>query len=285
VQEHVFFRWCDWYLEKQQKKLVGPVSDWFDDGTKLCYLVEEIGRAKMCDTLHNGKSFFPYPKDRAEKEINARCVIQYCKTKGSNIANVEPSDIVDGKEHAILSFLWQLNLGFTRTPPPIRPHAIKFNADGTKRDHIINHNILGTSEKMLLKWCQFTMASKEKAGQFSSSGSLVQMDTKIDDSTTNNYSKTVNNFSTDWKDGLALISLIHNSFPTDNWINGPGDFVDLNDPAHTLKVVFNCAEHHLGVPQLLNIEDLTKVDEPDAKSIMAYVNTIRLAILGLKGSR
>ncbi|KAL5270487.1 hypothetical protein ACHWQZ_G001266 [Mnemiopsis leidyi] len=76
----------------------------------------------------------------------------------------------------------------------------------------------------------------------------------------------VTNFTSSWRDGLAFASLIHKHRP---------DLIDFDSMSRdtakeNLETTFNVAEEKLGIPKLLDVEDVN-VDYPDEKSIMTYV--------------
>lgn len=79
---------------------------------------------------------------------------------------------------------------------------------------------------------------------------------------------SLNNFSADWKSGLAFCALIHRHRP--DLI----DYASLNasDPATNLELAFSVAEEHLDIPRLLDIEDLLELPRPDERSVMTYVS-------------
>lgn len=78
----------------------------------------------------------------------------------------------------------------------------------------------------------------------------------------------VRNFSTCWRDGLALNAIIHRHRP---------DLIEYNalsrgTPNENLELALRIAEEKLGIPRLLDPEDVN-VENPDEKSIMTYVVT------------
>eukprot|EP01095_Lingulamoeba_sp_RSL-Kostka_P016996 TRINITY_DN85_c0_g1_i2.p1 TRINITY_DN85_c0_g1~~TRINITY_DN85_c0_g1_i2.p1 ORF type:complete len:1520 (-),score=772.40 TRINITY_DN85_c0_g1_i2:137-4696(-) len=77
----------------------------------------------------------------------------------------------------------------------------------------------------------------------------------------------VENFHKSWKDGLALNALIHAHRPD------LLDFDSLNkeNAAENLELAFDIAEKELGIPRLLDIEDIVDVPKPDERSVMTYI--------------
>lgn len=75
----------------------------------------------------------------------------------------------------------------------------------------------------------------------------------------------IKNFKNDWKNGLAFCALIHRHRP--DLLNY--DALDGKNAAENLELAFSIAEEKLGIPRLLDIEDLK--DIPDEKSVMTYV--------------
>jgi len=77
----------------------------------------------------------------------------------------------------------------------------------------------------------------------------------------------INNFSTNWKDGLAFTALIHRHYP--NLIEYDPD----GKPEDLLAKAFQCCEDNFGIAQLLEVEDMMQV-KPDEKSVMTYVSEL-----------
>ena len=77
----------------------------------------------------------------------------------------------------------------------------------------------------------------------------------------------VENFTTSWKDGLALCALIHAHRP--DLI--PFETLDGSDARTNLQLAFDVAEKDLGIPPLIDIEDIVDVPKPDERSVMTYI--------------
>lgn len=99
-----------------------------------------------------------------------------------------------------------------------------------------------TAKEGLLLWCQ-----KKTAGY---------RDVKID------------NFSNSWQDGMGFCALIHRHRP---------DLIDYDslskgNAKDNLELAFSVAENSLGIPRLLDVEDLLSVPKPDERAVMTYIS-------------
>ncbi|VDP64033.1 unnamed protein product [Schistosoma mattheei] len=78
----------------------------------------------------------------------------------------------------------------------------------------------------------------------------------------------VTDFGSSWRDGKAFCALVHNINPS---------LIDMGEVMHrknreNLEFAFNVAEQRLGVPKLLDPEDVD-VDKPDERSIITYIKS------------
>ncbi|XP_055742974.1 smoothelin-like isoform X2 [Salvelinus fontinalis] len=77
----------------------------------------------------------------------------------------------------------------------------------------------------------------------------------------------IQNFSSSWSDGMAFCALVHNFFPE------AFDYSSLS-PAnrrHNFEVAFSTAEKQADCPELLDVEDMVRMREPDWKCVYTYL--------------
>jgi Ca2+-binding EF-hand superfamily protein len=77
----------------------------------------------------------------------------------------------------------------------------------------------------------------------------------------------VRDFSTSWNDGLAFCALldIHRPDLIDY------DNLDKNDHRGNMQLAFDIASKEIGIPDLLDVEDVCDVAKPDERSLMTYI--------------
>lgn len=175
---------------------------------------------------------------------------------------------------ALLEILSTKSLGRHEKKPRMRIQkignlnlALKFIQDsGVRLTNIGPADILDHNLKLVLGliWTiiqKFTIADISE-GELTAKEALLlwcQRKTKTYDNV------SVKNFTSSFQNGLAFCALIHVHKP--NLI----DYASLSadDPATALRTAFEVAEKELGIPALLDVEDM--LEYPDEKSVIAYV--------------
>lgn len=121
--------------------------------------------------------------------------------------------------------------------------------------------ILGLIWTLILR---FTIADINEEGLTAKEGLLLWCQRK-----TANYHPEVDvqDFTRSWTNGLAFCALIHQHRP---------DLLDYNkldkkNHRANMQLAFDIAQKSIGIPRLIEVEDVCDVDRPDERSIMTYV--------------
>ncbi|PAV17111.1 actin cross-linking [Pyrrhoderma noxium] len=186
-------------------------------------------------------------------------------------------DLSDGvKLIQLMEIMGDVSLGRYNKNPRMRIQkaenvnlALEFiTSRGVKLTNIGPEDIIDGNLKLILGmiWTlilRFTIADISEEGVSAKEGLLLWCQRK-----TQPYDEVnVQDFTYSWTDGLALCALIHCHRP---------DLIDYNslnkaDRHANTKLAFRIAEEHLGIPQLLDVEDLCDAARPDERSVMTYV--------------
>uniref|UniRef100_A0A8B9WRX6 Calponin-homology (CH) domain-containing protein n=1 Tax=Bos mutus grunniens TaxID=30521 RepID=A0A8B9WRX6_BOSMU len=254
VQKRTFTKWINSHLAKRKPPMV--VDDLFEDmkdGVKLLALLEVLSGQKL-----------PCEQGRRMKRIHAVANIgtalkflegRKSMYRGSPIklVNINSTDIADGRPSIVLGLMWTIILYFqieelTSNLPQLQALSSSTSsvdsmvssetASPSKRK--VATKIQGNAKKALLNWVQY----------------IVTKQSGIE----------VKDFGRSWRSGVAFHSVIHAVRP---------ELVDLQKVKgrpnrENLEEAFTIAETELGIPRLLDPEDVD-VDKPDEKSIMTYV--------------
>ncbi|KAI3630337.1 hypothetical protein MIR68_011772 [Amoeboaphelidium protococcarum] len=139
---------------------------------------------------------------------------------------------------------------------------------GVNLTNIGAEDLVDKNEKLVLGmvWTiilRFTIAEISEEGLSAKEGLLLWCQRK-----TQGYKNVnVRDFTFSWQDGLAFCALIHRHRP---------DLLDFDklsksNKKENVQLAFDIAEQHLGIPKLLDVEDLVDITKPDERSVMTYV--------------
>ncbi|KAJ7069619.1 actin cross-linking [Mycena amicta] len=186
-------------------------------------------------------------------------------------------DLSDGvRLIQLMEIMGDVNLGRYNKTPRMRVQkaenvskALDFiTSRGVKLMNIGPEDIVDGNIKLILGmiWTlilRFTIADISEEGLSAKDGLLLWCQRK-----TEPYKEVeVQDFSLSWSDGLALCALIHCHRP--DLLDY--DKLDKSDRHGNTRLAFMVAAQHLGIPQLLEVEDLCDVARPDDKSVMTYI--------------
>ncbi|XP_044531402.1 nesprin-1-like [Gracilinanus agilis] len=255
VQKRTFTKWINSHLAKRSPPLV--VDDLFEDmkdGIKLLALLEVLSGQKLpCEQGRHMK--------RIHSVANIGTALKFLEGRRSmyrgspiKLVNINSTDIADGRPSIVLGLVWTIILYFQIEELTSNlPQLQSLSSSTSSMDSVLSSETAsppnkrkvatkaqGNAKKALLKWVQYTAAK--------------QVGIEVKD------------FGRSWRSGVAFHSVIHAIRP---------ELVDLEkvkgrSNRENLEEAFTIAETELGIPRLLDPEDVD-VDKPDEKSIMTYV--------------
>ncbi|GAA5962747.1 hypothetical protein JCM21900_001185 [Sporobolomyces salmonicolor] len=124
--------------------------------------------------------------------------------------------------------------------------------------------ILGMIWSLVLR---FSIADINEEGSHAKEGLLLWCQRK-----TAPYEEVeVKDFTRSWQDGLAFCALIHRHRPDLLDYDSLSKDASHASAASNLARAFKIADEHLGIPQLLDVEDVCGTKKPDERSVMTYV--------------
>ena len=180
------------------------------------------------------------PKLRVQRFENVNIALDFIKGRRIQLTNIGAEDIVDGNRKIILGLIWTLILRFTISD--------------------INEEGLSAKEGLLL-WCQRKTACYDEV--------------------------EVRDFSSSWNNGLALYVEQYLSRKAGDSakltksscalldIHRPDlidfDTLDKSDHRGNMQLAFDIASKEIGIPDLLDVEDVCDVAKPDERSLMTYI--------------
>ncbi|KAL4870335.1 hypothetical protein BDV12DRAFT_166163 [Aspergillus spectabilis] len=139
---------------------------------------------------------------------------------------------------------------------------------GIQMTNIGAEDIVDSNQKIILGliWTlilRFTISDINEEGMTAKAGLLLWCQRK----TACYEGVEVRDFSTSWNDGLAFCALLD--------IHRPDlidfDALDKNDHRGNMKLAFEIAANEIGIPDLLDVDDVCDVARPDERSLMTYI--------------
>ncbi|KAM4724349.1 uncharacterized protein clmna isoform 2-T2 [Anableps anableps] len=254
VQKRTFTRWMNLHLEKCDPPL--QIQDLFQDiqdGYVLMALLEELSGCKL---LHG----FKKSAHRIFRLNNIAKVLSFLEERNVKLVSIDAVDIADGNSSIILGLIWNIILFFQikELTGNIRsqfPSSSSLSSIPTSSDSDTSFSSMPSEERQS---AATTMRENSKAIK-----KLLQWIQRR----TRKYGVAVQDFGKSWTSGLAFLAIIKSI---------DSSLVDmrkalLRTPRENLEDAFRIAHYSLGIPRLLEPEDMA-INAPDEQSIIMYVS-------------
>ncbi|KAJ8290270.1 hypothetical protein GJAV_G00010720 [Gymnothorax javanicus] len=253
VQKRTFTRWMNLHLEKCNPPL--EVRDLFrdiQDGRILMALLEELSGSKL---LHG----FKPSSHRIFRLNNIAKVLAFLEERNVKLVSIDAADVADGNSSIILGLIWNIILFFQikELTGHIRsqfPSTSSLSSLPNSSDSDTSHSSTPSEER------NPSTALRDHGRPIKTLLQWVQRRTR-------KYGVAVQDFGKSWTSGLAFLAVIKSI---------DSSLVDmrralLRSSRENLEDAFRTAHYSLGIPRLLEPEDVT-INAPDEQSIMTYVS-------------
>ncbi|XP_070698369.1 calmin [Pempheris klunzingeri] len=254
VQKRTFTRWMNLHLEKCDPPI--EVDDLFrdiQDGHILMALLEELSGCKL---LHG----FKKSAHRIFRLNNIAKVLSFLEERNVKLVSIDAADVADGNPSIVLGLIWNIILFFQikELTGNIRsqfPSSSSLSSIPTSSDSDTSFCSTPSDERQSL-----STAMREHSKAIKKLLQWVQKRTR-------KYGVAVQDFGKSWRSGVAFLAVIKSIDTT---------LVDmrkalLRSAKENLEDAFRIAHYSLGIPRLLEPEDVT-INTPDEQSIMTYVS-------------
>lgn len=254
VQKRTFTRWMNLHLEKCDPPI--EVQDLFrdiQDGHILMALLEELSGCKLLQG-------FKKSSHRIFRLNNIAKVLSFLEERNVKLVSIDASDVADGNSSIILGLIWNIILFFQikELTGNIRsqfPSTSSLSSIPTSSDSDASYCSTPSDERQTA-----ASAMREHSKAIKKLLQWVQKRTR-------KYGVAVQDFGKSWTSGLAFLAVIKSI---------DSSLVDmrkalLRTARENLEDAFRIAHYSLGIPRLLEPEDVT-MKTPDEQSIIIYVS-------------
>ncbi|XP_030905360.1 calmin isoform X2 [Melopsittacus undulatus] len=251
VQKRTFTRWINLHLGKCKPPL--KVKDLFvdiQDGKILMALLEILSGQKL---MHEYKS----SSHRIFRLNNIAKALKFLEDSNVKLVSIDAAEIADGNSSLVLGLIWNIILFF-------QIKELTGNLNRNSSSSSLSSGPSGPesdtsypSTPSVERNMSITVKDQRKAIR----ALLIWVQRK-----TRKYGVAVQDFTSSWRSGLAFLAVIKAIDCT---------LVDMKQALEksareNLEDAFSIAQNKLGVPRLLEPEDIM-VESPDEQSVVTYV--------------
>ncbi|XP_069028578.1 calmin isoform X2 [Embiotoca jacksoni] len=254
VQKRTFTRWMNLHLEKCDPPI--EVHDLFQDiqdGRILMALLEELSGCKLLQG-------FKKSSHRIFRLNNIAKVLCFLEERNVKLVSIDAVDVADGNSSIILGLIWNIILFFQikELTGNIRsqfPSTSSLSSIPTSSDSDASHCSSPSDERQ-----SASAAMREHSRAIKKLLQWVQKRTR-------KYGVAVQDFGKSWTSGLSFLAVIKSI---------DSSLVDmrkalLRSARENLEDAFRIAHYSLGIPRLLEPEDVT-MNAPCEQAIITYVS-------------
>nr|XP_056708236.1 calmin [Euleptes europaea] len=251
VQKRTFTRWINMHLEKCSPSL--EVKDLFvdiKDGKILMALLEVLSGHNL---LHEYKP----STHRIFRLNNIAKALKFLEDSNVKLVSIDAAEIADGNSSMVLGLIWNVILFFQ-----IKELTGNLNRNSSSSslssgpsgpDSDTSHPSTPNVERSM------SVSVKDQRKAIKALLTWVQRKTR-------KYGVAVQDFTSSWRSGLAFLAIIKAI---------DASLVDIKQALDkssrdNLEDAFTIAQDHLGIPRLLEPEDIM-VESPDEQSVVTYI--------------
>ncbi|XP_042301794.1 calmin isoform X3 [Sceloporus undulatus] len=251
VQKRTFTRWINLHLEKCSPPLeVKDLLVDIKDGKILMALLEVLSGQNL---LHEYKP----STHRIFRLNNIAKALKFLEDSNVKLVSIDAAEIADGNSSMILGLIWNIILFFQ-----IKELTGNLNRNSSSSslssgpsgpDSDTSHPSTPNVERSM------SISVKDQRKAIKALLTWVQRKTR-------KYGIAVQDFASSWRSGIAFLAVVKAI---------DSSLVDMKQalektPKENLEDAFNIAQDQLGIPRLLEPEDIM-VESPDEQSIVTYV--------------
>ncbi|XP_043093802.1 nesprin-2 isoform X3 [Puntigrus tetrazona] len=251
IQKRTFTNWINAQLSKRNHPTV--VQDLFSDlrdGTRLLDLLEVMSGQRL--KRERGHGVF-------QQRGNLETALNFLKHKSIKLVNINIPDIIEGKPSIILGLIWTIIL---HCHIEELASTLSYGSRSSSLDSLSSLDSVPGSPGS----SPVPRGSSPLHTRFRLSAKKALLLWVRDQCQKVGCSASVRDFKCSWRSGEVFLAILCSLRP---------DLVDLSQAQSSshrenLERVFYLAEKELGIPRLLEPEDID-VSNPDEKSIMTYI--------------
>uniref|UniRef100_UPI003AADDB7A uncharacterized protein clmnb isoform X3 n=1 Tax=Centroberyx gerrardi TaxID=166262 RepID=UPI003AADDB7A len=264
AQKRTFTRWMNVFLQRCEPPV--EMHDLFtdiQDGRVLMALLEELSGCKLVYR-------FRPSSHRIFRLNNIAKALAFLDDRHVSLLGIDASGIADGNPSVVLNLVWSIILYFQiREVTAGLQRRISSSLSSLSMSSYPSSSDLSPPASSISSCSSSTLPSKGRRAARTPKyhGKTIKTLLHWVQRCTSKFGVEVHDFGKSWRSGLAFLAMIKSIDP---------GLVDLRDslsraPRENIQEAFMIAQRSLGIPPLLEPEDVT-CTSPDERSVITYVS-------------